>query len=164
MVGHEAAGAVIIDQRIVGEPSDGATLGAGIAERVPRRQQVRILSVQLIFEAAESALALDGPREPASGPFIGDGFGEVGHVLVPDPSGQRVDADQIQLIEVDRRLAVDAGVGRPERDLSGLRVDHPPMLVAVLVGQRDADLLQVQAGEVKHQARIVPFASPALTE
>ncbi len=50
--------------------------------------------------------------------------------------------------EVDRCLAVDAGVGCPERDLSGLRVDQPPVFVVGLVGQRVADLLQIQAAQV----------------
>jgi hypothetical protein len=79
--------------------------------------------MQHVFEAAEGALALDGPQEPPTGAFIGNRFGEVGHVLVPDPGWQRVDAEQVQLVEVDRRLPVDAGVGAPERDLSGLRID-----------------------------------------
>ncbi len=67
---------------------------------------------------------------------------------------QRVDADQVQVVEIDGCLAVDAGVGRPERDLAGLRVDQPPVLVAVLVGQRVADLLQVETAQIQHQARI----------
>jgi hypothetical protein len=67
--------------------------------------------VELVPEAAKGAFALDGPCQPAPGAFIGDGFGEVGHVLIPDPGWQRIDADQVQLVEVDRCLAVDAGVG-----------------------------------------------------
>ena len=41
-----------------------------------------MLLVELIFEAAESSLALNGPCPPASGPFIGNRLGEVRHVLV----------------------------------------------------------------------------------
>jgi hypothetical protein len=93
---------------------------------------------------------------PAPGAFIGSCLGEVGHVLVPDPGRQWIDADQVQLLEVDRRLAVDAGVGRPERDLSGLWVDQPPVFVAALVGQRVGDLLQIEAAQVRHGARIDP--------
>ena len=66
----------------------------------------------------------------------------------------RIDADQVQVVEVDGCLAVDAGAGRPERDLSGLRADQPPVFVVGLVGQRVADLLQVEAAQVQHQARI----------
>jgi hypothetical protein len=49
-------------------------------------------------------------------------------------------------------LAVDAVVGRPERDLSGPRADQPPVLVAGLVGERGGDLVQVRAVQVKHWA------------
>lgn len=50
MLVKEAHGVVI-----VGEPLDGAPVGAGIAERVPRGQQVRVLLVQFVFEPAEGA-------------------------------------------------------------------------------------------------------------
>ena len=71
MAGQEAAGGIVIDERIVGQPLDGPALGAGVAECVPRWQQVRILLVELVFEAAEGAFALDGPCQPAPGTFIG---------------------------------------------------------------------------------------------
>jgi hypothetical protein len=67
MAGQEAAGSVIIDERIVGRPSDGPAPGADIAERVPRWQQVRILIVEFVPEA-KGALALDGPCQSAPGP------------------------------------------------------------------------------------------------
>ena len=67
------------------------------------------------------------------------------------PGGQRVEDGLVQLIEVGRRLAVDAGAGRPEHDLSRARVDQPVVLAA---GQRVRDLLQVEATQVKHLARI----------
>ena len=103
---------------------------------------------------AEGSLALEGPSRS----LIGDCFGEVGHVLVPDPGRQRVDADQLQFLEVDRCLPVDAGVGCPERDLSGLRVDQPLAFVVGPVGQRSGDFLQIDAAQVKHHARIDPTA------
>jgi hypothetical protein len=112
--------------------------------------------VEFIFEPAEGSLALDGPRQSAPGAFIGNLLGEVGHVLVPDPGRQWIDADQVQFVEVDRCLAADAGVGGPEHDLSGLWVDQPPMIVIGLVGKRVGDLLQIDAAQVKHQARIDP--------
>jgi hypothetical protein len=59
-------------------------------------------------------------------------------------------------VQVGRRLPVDPGIGRPERDLSGLRVDQPPVLVAGLVGQRGSDLLQIQAAQLKHGTSIDP--------
>ncbi len=54
------------------------------------------------------------------------------------------------------RLAVDPGVGRPENDFSGLRVDQPPVLVAGLVRQRGGDLPEVKAAQMKHRASVVP--------
>jgi hypothetical protein len=113
-----------------------------------------MLFVELVFEPAERSLALDSAGQPAPGAFLGYSVGEVGHVLVPDPGRQRIDDDQVQLIEVDRRLSVDAGVGRPEGDLSRVRVDQLVVFVAGLVGQRVRDLLQIEAAQVKHQARI----------
>jgi hypothetical protein len=59
-----------------------------------------------------------------------------------------------QVIEVDGCLAVDTGVGSPEHDLSGLRIDQPAMLVVGLVGKSGSDLLQVQAAQVKHRITI----------
>src|SRR5450755_5046704 len=114
MTGQEAAGSIVIDKRSAGQPLDGPSLGAHIAERVPRWQQVRILLVQFVLEAAEGAFALEGPCQPAPSTFIGKSSGEVGHVLVPDPGWQWIDADQVQVVEIDGCLAVDAGAGRPE--------------------------------------------------
>jgi hypothetical protein len=56
MASQEAADGIVIDKRTVGQPLDGPALGAGIAERVPRWQQVRTLFLKLVFEAAEGAL------------------------------------------------------------------------------------------------------------
>jgi hypothetical protein len=114
---------VVIDERVISEPLHGTAPGPGIPERVPHWQQARILLVWLVFEPAEGSLALDSTCQPALGALIGYSVCEVGHVLVPDPRRQRINHDQVQLIEVDRRLPVDAGVGRPERDLSRVRVD-----------------------------------------
>src|SRR6266496_3201020 len=72
----------------------------------------------------------------------------------------------MQIKSKSSRLAgacpVDASIGRPEHDLSGLRVDQPPVLVAGLVGQRVSDLLQVQAAQLKHGARIDPLLQPRM--
>ena len=79
--------------------------------------------VQHVFETTKGALALNGSRQPASGSVIAGPLGEVGYVLIPDIRRQRVDADQVQVIKVDRCLTVDTGVASPEHDLSGLRID-----------------------------------------
>src|ERR1017187_6244642 len=61
---------------------------------------------------------------------------------------QRRQPRRPQLNWVDRGLVVGAGGGCAERDLSGLRVDQPPVLVIGLIGQRVSDLLQVEAARV----------------
>ena len=61
MVGQEAARGVVIDQRVVDEPLDSAALGTYVAERVPRRQQLRVLVVEFILEPTERSPALDSP-------------------------------------------------------------------------------------------------------
>jgi hypothetical protein len=73
--------------------------------------------VQLGFEPAEGAATFDGPRQPATGAVVADPLGELGHVLVPDVGRQWVDADPVQLVEIDRVLPVDAGLGRPDGDV-----------------------------------------------
>jgi hypothetical protein len=67
MAGQEAAGGIVTDERMASQPLHGPAPGAGTAEPVPRRQQVRMLIVQLAPEAAEGVFALDGPRQPAPG-------------------------------------------------------------------------------------------------
>ena len=119
--GHEAVRRAVVNEGVISQPLHGPAPGPGVPERGPRWQQVRVFLVELVFEAAEGALALDRTGQPAPGTFIGYPIGEVGHVLVPDPRRQRVDDYQVRLVEVDRRLAVDAGIGRPERDLSRAR-------------------------------------------
>jgi hypothetical protein len=114
----------------------------------------RMLFAEFVLEPAEGSLALESPCQPAPGAFIGDPVGEVGHVLVPDPGRQRPDDDQVQFIEADRCLPVDAGVSRPEHDLAGVRVDQPVVFVIGLAGQGAGDLLQIEAAQVKHQPRI----------
>jgi hypothetical protein len=106
-------------------------------------------------------LPFQGSRQVASGLVIADPHGEVGHVLVPDAGREGVDADQVRVIEVDGCLAVDTGIGSPQHDLSGLRIDQPAMLVIGLVAKSSSDLLQVQAAQVKHRITIARQMWPA---
>lgn len=119
---------------------------------------MRIFVVQFGFEPAEGSTALDGPCQSPTGFLVGDLFCEVGHVLVPDVGRQRIDADQVQLVEVHRCLAIDAGVGRPEHDFTSLWVDQPPVLVVGLVRQCGGDLLKVEAVQIKHRTTVVRAA------
>ena len=72
MVIEKPYGRVVVDERVVDEPVDHAALGAGVAEGVPRAQQMPILLVQLVFETMKGARARNDPLD------------EVDHVLVPD--------------------------------------------------------------------------------
>src|ERR1022692_43945 len=156
VLGEETRGRVVVDERLVSEPLDSSAAGTGVAEGIPRGQEVRVLLVQFVFEPAEGALALDSPRQPPPGSLVADLLGEVGHVLVPDVGRQRMYADQVQFVEVNGGVAVDPGVGCPENDLSGLWVDQPPVLVAGLVRQRDGDLPEIKAAQLKHQTTVFP--------
>src|SRR5436309_14066749 len=120
-----------------------------------------MLLVELVLETTKGALALNGSCQPASGFVVAGSLGEVGHVLVPDVGRQGVDAEQVQVIEVDGCLAVDTGVASPEHDLSGLRIDQPAMLVVGLLGKSGSDLLQVQAAEAMHRITISRQMWPA---
>jgi hypothetical protein len=71
MAGQVLAGVLVADERVVRQPLDGTPPGTGIAKGVPRRQQVRVLLVELVLEPAKGPLALDGPCQPASGLFVG---------------------------------------------------------------------------------------------
>jgi hypothetical protein len=53
---EEARDRVVVDERVAGEPLDRATAGPGVAEGVPRGQQVRVLLLQLGFEPANAPL------------------------------------------------------------------------------------------------------------
>ena len=161
VVGEKPGGCVVVDERVVDKPVDRAALGAGLAEGVPRRQQVRMLLVQHVFETTKGALALNRSHQPASGLVIADPLGELGHVLVPDVGREGIDNHQVQVINVDGCLAVDTGVGSPKHDLTGLRIDQPAMLVVGLVGKSDSDLLQVQAAQLKHRITIARQMWPA---
>src|SRR5690242_14191525 len=102
-----------------------------------------MLLVQHVFETTKGALALKSSRQVASDLVIADPHGELGHVLVPDVGREGIDDDQVQLIDVDGCLSVNTGIGSPQHDLSGLRIDQPAMLVVGLVAKSSSDLLQV---------------------
>jgi hypothetical protein len=83
--GQEQVRRAVVDEGGIGQPLHGPAPGPGMPERAPRGQQVGVLLVELVLEAAGGALALDRKGQRAVGAFIGYPIGEVGHVLVPDP-------------------------------------------------------------------------------
>jgi hypothetical protein len=54
MLVEEACGGGVVDERVVGEPLNGSTVGTGVAEGVPGRQQAWILLVQFVLEPAKA--------------------------------------------------------------------------------------------------------------
>jgi len=56
VLGHESRGGLLADEGVVGEPFDGAAYGSGVAEGVPRWEQVRVFLVQFVLEPLEETL------------------------------------------------------------------------------------------------------------
>ena len=65
------------------------------------------------------------------------------------------DREQVQLIEVDRVLAVDAGVRGPEGDLTGPGIDEPPVSVIGLIRKCSRDLVHVERVQIEHARSLI---------
>ena len=61
-----------------------------------------------------------------------------------------MDGDEVQLVDLDGVLAVDARVAGPEDDLAGSRIEQPSMVVVRLIRQCGGDLLNVDAVQIEH--------------
>src|SRR5262245_51756737 len=129
---------------------------------MPGGQEVRVLLVQFVLEPAECAATVDRPRESPTGAVVADLLDKVGHVLIPDMGGQRIDSDQVQLVEINRIAPVNPEVAGPEHDLTSLRVHQPPPIIRILILQRGRNLVQIETLQVKHQPRILrhPTSGP----
>ena len=64
--------------------------------------------MELVLEPAERSPPLEGFGQASSGGTVADALSEVGHVLMPDVRGDRVDGNEVQLIDLNGVLAVDA--------------------------------------------------------
>jgi hypothetical protein len=60
------------------------------------------MSIYLIVEASERAPALQSRLQLQTGYVVADAVSEVDPVLVPDVGRERVDRNQIQLVDLDR--------------------------------------------------------------
>ena len=158
MIAEEMLAGGLIDEPLVQQPFDGSALGPRVTEGLPHRYQIRVFLIKLVLEPAESSPTSDGPPQPAPGGVVTDPFGEVGHVLVPDIGGKRIDWNQIQLVELDRVLPIDACINRPERDLASPWVDQPSVLVVGLIRQRRRNLVHVELVHVEHPLSVDPDA------
>lgn len=151
LVPAEPTRVFLIDKSLVGQPTYGAGLGPVVAEGTPHRHQVGMISMQLVPETPKRALAPKRAAQALARHPMTDPLGEVDHVLIPDGRRQWVNEDQVvQLIDVDRVVAIDATVTGPEHDLPTLWVDQPPMVVVSLVGQRRGDFFDIDGIQVEH--------------
>ena len=160
MVGRELLRGVLVDESLVQEPLDGAALGSRITEGVPRRDQLGEALVELVLEPTERSPPLQRAGQPSAGRPVADAVGEVGHVLIPDVRRERVDGNEVQLVDLDGVLPIDAGVAGPERHLARSRVDQPSVLVVGLIRERGGDLLNVDPAQVEHPRTLQGVAKP----
>src|ERR1700677_3080906 len=105
----EALSLLLRDQPLIGQPVHCTPPGTHVAERAPRRRQVLLPLEYLIPEPPERALAVERPFQPLPDPLVRDCLSEIGHVAVPPPRGQRLDAHQvrIELLQVNGVVPVD---------------------------------------------------------
>jgi hypothetical protein len=88
---------------------------------MPRRDQRRVVLVDLGLEAPERATALQSDLEMLAGHLVADAGSEVHHVLIPDVLRQRVDRNQIEFVDHHGVVAIDPRIAGPERHLSRAR-------------------------------------------
>ena len=154
VVGGEPLRGTVVDESLVAQPFDGSPLGSNITQGVPRRDQVGVVFVDQVLESSERPSPLQSLGQASAGRAVADAVGEVGHVLKPHVGGERVDDHEVQLIDLDGILPVDARVAGPERHLARARVDQPSVLVVSLIRQRSGDLLNVDSAQVEHPLRV----------
>ena len=133
MVGLELSRDAVVDASIVHEPLDGPALGTNITHRVPRRNQFGVVLIDLILEVSECSPPLQRLCQLPAGGAVADAGSKIGHVLIPDVGRERVDDDEIQVIDFDGVLPVDVRVAGPERHLARSRVHQPSVLVVSLI-------------------------------
>ena len=92
----------------------------------------------------------------SAGRPVADALGKVGHVLEPNVGGKWIDDREIQLVDLDWVLSIDACIAGPERDVSCPRIDQPSVLVVGLIRQGRGDLPNVDLGQDKHLLRLEP--------
>lgn len=154
MTGHELLCGTVVDESLVGQPLDGPTLGSDIAQRVPRRGQIRMAFVELVLESPERSSSLQRLSQLLTGYGVGDAIGKVSHVLKPHRRRQRVDEDEIELVDLDGVLPIDARVAGPEGHLTSSRVDQPSVLEVGLISQGCCDLINIDSAKIEHSLRV----------
>lgn len=85
-------------------------------------------------------------------------LGVVDHVLIPRVQREGIDDDEVQLVDLDGILPVDARISGLEDDRTRSRIEHPSVVVVGLVRRRGGDLLNVDAVQVEHAVSPKPCA------
>ncbi len=156
MVGRELLRGAVVDESLVEQPLDGPALGSNITQGVPRRNQFGVVFMDLVLESSERSSPLQRLGQAPADRDVAEAVGKVGHVPKPHIGRERIDGDEIELVDLDGVLPVDARVGGPEHHLTGSRVDEPSVLVVSLIRERGGDLLNVDSAQVEHLLRLEP--------
>jgi len=154
VVGRELLSGVLVDEALIQKPIDGAVLGSKVTEGVPRRDQLGMVLIELVLEPAKRSRPLKRRGQALSSRTVADAPSEVGHVLIPDVRRERLDGNEVQLIDLDGVLAIDACIPGPERHLACSRVEQPSVLVVRLIRERGCDLLNVNPAQLEHPLRL----------
>lgn len=109
MVARELLCGAVVDESLVKEPLDGPTLGSRIAKGMPRRNQARVAFIDLVLESSEYSPPLQRTGQASACLAVADAVSEVGHVLKPHVRREWIDGDEIEHVDLDRVLPVDAG-------------------------------------------------------
>ena len=106
--------------------------------------------MEFVLEPSEGATPPDRAGQSPARPVVTDPVCEVSHVLVPHIGRQRVDADQVDIVQINGMLAINPAVLGPQRDLPAVRIDQPAMLEIPLVTQRRRKFVQVHRAQIDH--------------
>jgi hypothetical protein len=104
-------------------------------------------------------VALPRPGQAPAGRIVADALSEVSDVLLPDVRRDRVDGNEVQVLDLGGVRTVDACVAGPERHLARWRVEQSTVLVVGLTRERGCDLLHVDSGHVEHLLGLEPESS-----
>src|SRR4029077_14767857 len=105
--GKVLLGLRLVDKVLVNKPLHGTTLGAGVTKGVPGLQEIRRLLMEFVLEPSEGATPPDRAGQSPARPIVTDPVCEVSHVLVPHIGRQRVDADQVSIVQRSEERRVE---------------------------------------------------------
>ena len=101
MVGHELLRSAVVDEFLVKQPLDRPTLSPNITQRMPCRNQFGVVFIDLILESSERSPTLQRLAQLSTGLVVADAIGKVSHVLEPHGGRERVDGNEIKLVDLD---------------------------------------------------------------